>query len=79
MMPATVPVQRPAGARLLVVDARRRIDHWRRADFVRLFRAGDLVIANDAATLPASLRGQHVRSGGEIEVRLAGRDSLVDR
>ncbi len=77
MMPATVPVQRPPGARLLVVREQGRIDHWSRADVARLFREGDLVIANDAATLPASLRGEHVRSGCEIEVRLAGRDSLA--
>ena len=76
MMPATVPVQRPTGAKLLVAGKDGRIEHWRRADFVRLFREGDLVIANDAATLPASLRGHHLRTGREIEVRLAGRDSL---
>jgi S-adenosylmethionine:tRNA ribosyltransferase-isomerase len=76
MMPATAPVQRPAEARLLVAAKDGSIEHWRRRDFVRLFRTGDLVIANDAATLPASLRGRHERSGGEIEVRLAGRDSL---
>lgn len=76
MTPATLPIQRPAEARLLVAGKDGRIEHWRRADFVRLFRAGDLVIANDAATLPASLPGHHVRSGREIEVRLAGRDSL---
>ena len=35
-----------------------------------------MVIANDAATLPASLFGQHGRSGRRIEVRLAGRASL---
>ena len=33
---------------------------------------GDLVVANDAATLPASLRGVHVPTGAAIEVRLAG-------
>ena len=76
MIPATVPIQRPAEAKLLVAGKDGRIEHWRRRDFVRLFREGDLVIANDAATLPASLQGQHVRSGREIEVRLAGRDSL---
>ena len=76
MRPATVPVQRPAEAKLLVAGKNGRIEHWRRADFARLFRERDLIIANDAATLPASLRGQHVRSGREIEVRLAGRDSL---
>jgi S-adenosylmethionine:tRNA ribosyltransferase-isomerase len=39
-------------------------------------RRGDLVIANDAATLPASLTGRHLPTGGPIEVRLAGRRSL---
>jgi S-adenosylmethionine:tRNA ribosyltransferase-isomerase len=36
-----------------------------------LLRAGDLVVVNDAATLPASLRGTTAR-GEPIEVRLAG-------
>jgi S-adenosylmethionine:tRNA ribosyltransferase-isomerase len=35
------------------------------------------LIADDAATLPASLRGEHVPSGGPVEVRLAGRRSLA--
>ncbi len=76
MIAASVPVQRPAGAKLLVAGGNGRIEHWRRADFVGLFREGDLVIANDAATLPASLAGRHVPTGRDIEVRLAGRDSL---
>ena len=76
MIAASVPVQRPNRARLLVAGRHGHIEHWRRADFVRLFRRGDLVIANDAATLPASLSGQHVATGRDIEVRLAGRDSL---
>jgi S-adenosylmethionine:tRNA-ribosyltransferase-isomerase (queuine synthetase) len=38
--------------------------------------AGDLVIANDAATIPASLTGTHERTGQPIEIRLAGRPSL---
>ena len=76
MIPASVPIQRPAGARLLVVRMNGRIEHWRRADFVALFRQGDVVIANDAATLPASLTGRHLPTGRDIEVRLVGRDSL---
>src|SRR5439155_20071143 len=36
----------------------------------------DLVVANDAATLPASLQGRNVASGSAVEVRLAGRKSL---
>jgi S-adenosylmethionine:tRNA ribosyltransferase-isomerase len=35
------------------------------------------VIANDAATLPASLQGRHLPTGSAIEVRLAGRRSLA--
>jgi S-adenosylmethionine:tRNA ribosyltransferase-isomerase len=77
MIAADRPIQRPAGARLLVGDHDGRIDHWHRSDFVHLFRAGDVVIANDAATLPASLTGIHERTGRQIEVRLAGRDSLA--
>ena len=35
------------------------------------------MIANDAATLPASLRGVHLQTGIEVEVRLAARASLA--
>jgi S-adenosylmethionine:tRNA ribosyltransferase-isomerase len=76
MLPATRPIQRPADAKLLVIDAGGRISHWPRAKFVELLERGDLVVANDAATLPASLAGVHVRTGKAIEVRLAQRASL---
>lgn len=39
---------------------------------------GDLVVANDAATLPASLHGTHSASGEPIEVRLAAWVSVGD-
>ena len=35
------------------------------------------MVANDAATLPASLFGRHSRSGKDIEIRLAGCSSLA--
>ncbi len=76
MIVATQPVQRPANARLLVVDQQRRFDHVLRASLVEYLHAGDLVIANDAATLPASLQAIHVPTGEQIEVRLAGKPSL---
>ena len=76
MNAATQPTQRPHDARLLVVDACRHIGHAARSAFVEFLRAGDLVVANDAATLPASLRGTHGRTGAPVEVRLAGRPSL---
>src|SRR5215207_6912009 len=77
MIAATRPTQRPPDAKLLVVDAGRRIDHAPRSAFVEFLRPGDLVVANDAATLPASLRGVHGRTGAPVEVRLAGRPSLA--
>jgi S-adenosylmethionine:tRNA ribosyltransferase-isomerase len=49
-----------------------------RADLGELFGPADLVVANDAATLPASLHGRHDASGAPIEARLAGWVSLAD-
>jgi S-adenosylmethionine:tRNA ribosyltransferase-isomerase len=57
--------------RLLTVDASGRARHLLRADLASLFEPGDVVVANDAATLPASLHGTHDRRGDAIEVRLA--------
>jgi S-adenosylmethionine:tRNA ribosyltransferase-isomerase len=76
MIAASAPIQRPSGAKLLVIDRRGDMIHRARSEFVNLLRPGDVVIANDAATLPASLFGRHAPTGGRIEVRLAARDSL---
>jgi S-adenosylmethionine:tRNA ribosyltransferase-isomerase len=76
MIPAAVAVQRASDARLMVVDASGEVAHKRRTDFPALVHSGDLVIANDAATLPASLSGTHLATGSPIELRLAGRRSL---
>ena len=76
MIIAREPIQRPPDARLLAIDARGTITHWPRRDLPALLRRGDLVVANDAATLPASLAGIHVESGAPVEVRLAQRGSL---
>ncbi len=77
MIAASDPVQRPPHAKLLVIDGDGNVAHRLRSEFVNLLSPGDLVIANDAATLPASLSGRHVASGCLIEVRLAGRRSLA--
>ena len=71
MIAADRAVQRPRGARLLVVDANGRITAAKRTQWLDFLRRGDLVIANDAATLPASLFGTHLRTGNPVEVRLA--------
>lgn len=76
MIAAEIAVQRPSDAKLLVVDSKRNIIHVPRRAFVEFLRPNDVVIANDAATLPASLSGVHEETGRAIEVRLAGRPSL---
>jgi S-adenosylmethionine:tRNA ribosyltransferase-isomerase len=76
MKAAHVPAQRPLAARLLVVDAAGRLCHAPRERLADFLRPGDVLVANDAATLPASLTGVHARTGRAIEVRLAGRRSL---
>jgi S-adenosylmethionine:tRNA ribosyltransferase-isomerase len=77
MKAAQVPVQRPHDAKLLVIAADGSLQHTQREQLAHFLRAGDLLVANDAATLPASLSGIHLRSGLPLEVRLAGRRSLA--
>jgi len=77
MIAADRPVQRPASARLLVIDAAGRVTQSPRARWLDFLERGDLVVANDAATMPASLAGVHARTGQPIEVRLAAWRSPV--
>jgi S-adenosylmethionine:tRNA ribosyltransferase-isomerase len=79
MIAADRPTQRPSTARLLHVDEHGEVRHLPRSKLIELLRPGDVVIANDAATLPASLPGTHVPTGRVIEVRLAGKPSLAAR
>ncbi len=73
MKPATWPRSQPLEQRLLCVEPRTgRLEDRRLCELPRLLRRGDLLVVNDAATLPASL--QATTSAGEpVEVRLAGR------
>jgi len=74
---ATTPSQRPHDARLLVVDERGALHYAARSALTDHLHPGDLLVANDAATLPASLAGVHRPTGEPIEVRLVGRRSLA--
>jgi S-adenosylmethionine:tRNA ribosyltransferase-isomerase len=76
MKAAQFPVQRARDARLLVVDAAGRLQHAQRSQLAHFLQPGDVLVANDAATLPASLAGVHQRTSRTIEVRLAGRRSI---
>ena len=67
MRAARAPRPRRDDARLLLVHTdTREIRTHRAADLPSLLRAGDLVVVNDAATLPASL----TTVDGELEFRL---------
>ncbi|HTU63604.1 MAG TPA: S-adenosylmethionine:tRNA ribosyltransferase-isomerase [Polyangiales bacterium] len=67
-----MPPQPNVSTRLLVVDpAHARLAGRTMRDLPELLRGGDLLIVNDAATLPASLPAR-TASGASIELRLLG-------
>ncbi len=68
---ATAEVSRHA-VRLVAIDpTSERIELRPFGELPALLRAGDLVVVNDAATLPGSLRGT-TSEGEELELRLVG-------
>jgi len=70
----TYPARRD-DVRLLVVDAGAGELHERRTTALpALLSPGDLLVVNDAATLPASLRGHDV-TGAPVEARLISSDT----
>jgi S-adenosylmethionine:tRNA ribosyltransferase-isomerase len=71
MTPATWPRSEPLDEKLLVLEV--AAGKWRDArmrDLTQWLEAGDLLVVNDAATLPASLRAVAPRPS-RVEVRLA--------
>lgn len=75
MTPARTYPARRDDVRLLVIDpGAGSFAEARTTALPALLRAGDLLVVNDAATLPASLRG-HDAQGREVEARLV---SLAD-
>jgi S-adenosylmethionine:tRNA ribosyltransferase-isomerase len=72
--PATAPRGGSASDRLLVIDPQRgSFGDATVGDLQNFILEGDLVILNDAATLPSSLTGQSERES-PIEIRLCGGD-----
>ncbi|MBK04530.1 MAG: S-adenosylmethionine tRNA ribosyltransferase [Deltaproteobacteria bacterium] len=64
--------KRRKDARLLVLEGRTQHIHHRHIEHVGDFlNKGDLLVVNDAATLPSSFLGTHLPSGRQIELRLA--------
>jgi S-adenosylmethionine:tRNA ribosyltransferase-isomerase len=72
--PATWPRDEPSHTRLLRIDAAAEtLLDARLDDLPAMLRAGDVLVVNDAATLPAALHGTNAE-GAAVEVRLAGGD-----
>lgn len=70
MAPAVGPAERRDAVRLLVLDpVSGAVDHRPFTDLPDVLRPGDLVVVNDAGTLPASLPGR-TRAGAPLELRL---------
>lgn len=69
MKPATEPRPRTS-VRALVVDALGKTHAMAAHDLASAFNPGDLLVLNDAATMPASLPA-HAARGAHIELRLA--------
>ena len=71
-IPAAWPKEEPRTTRLLHIDpSRDRFTDLKIGDLRHLLRANDLIVVNDAATLPASLSGI-TRRGDAVEARLTG-------
>jgi S-adenosylmethionine:tRNA ribosyltransferase-isomerase len=71
--PATWPRDEPLADRLLFLDPQSGdFQDLRMRDLPRRLRSGDVLVVNDAATLPASLQAT-TSTGEHVEVRLAGR------
>lgn len=68
MKPARTPRTDKPQVKLLVVDPH-GLQHTRIAALPKHLRAGDLLVVNDAATLPASLQAQNAQ-GQSLELRL---------
>ena len=67
---ATRSERRKEKTKLLVI-AGGRIEHREFSALPEYLEAGDWVVVNDAATLPASLQGLHERTKSRVEIRLA--------
>lgn len=71
MIAARAPRARSDEPRVLIVHPSGILQHATRRALIDFAAAGDIVVANDAFTAPASLAAIHVRTGERVELRLA--------
>jgi S-adenosylmethionine:tRNA ribosyltransferase-isomerase len=68
---AQQPLAQRDASRLLVLDrVSRKIAHRRFPEFLQYLRADDVLVLNNSRVIPARLRGNNARTGGEFEILL---------
>ncbi len=68
---AQTPLSRREASRLLVLDrSAGKIAHHKFVDLLDYFDPGDVLVLNDSRVIPARLRGNNARTGGEFEILL---------
>jgi S-adenosylmethionine:tRNA ribosyltransferase-isomerase len=73
------PAPRRDGSRLLVLHRPdERIEHRKFPDVLEFFRPGDVVVLNNSRVIPARLRGENMRSGGQFEILLLEENARND-
>lgn len=78
VQPANRPPERRSAVRLLTVDsAVGAVGHGCLVDLTERLATGDLLVVNDAATLPGSLNA-HTDTGAAVEMRLLGQTETGD-
>ncbi len=76
---AQTPAPERDGSRLMVVDRRNGgVRHQRFPHILDHLNPGDLLVLNDSRVIPARLRGQNTRTGGEFEILLLEETALND-
>lgn len=78
MKPANQPTADPMAHKLLVIDAlSKKFTHTTIRDLPHFLRAGDVLVVNDAATFPGSLRARS-DTGRQYEIRLVSHRGGTD-
>ena len=82
-LPPELIAQKPAPHRdqskmLVLHRTDHRIEHRRFQDFIEFLRAGDVLVLNNSRVIPARLRAQNPKTGGQFEILLLEENEIND-
>ena len=76
---AQTPAPQRDHSRLLVLHRdTERVEHRQFPDLLHYLRPGDVLVLNDSRVIPARLRGENARTGGQFEVLLLEENDVND-